>query len=661
MQGQVLGTPSYMAPEQAQGRTGAIGNLTDVYCLGAMLYEILTGYPPFHDKDAIVTIRLVISTPPQPPRQRVLSVPPALEAVCLKALSKEPGDRYPSATALAREIQQFLADEPVEAFADPLHVRALRWARRNRTLVSSAAALLVTAVIGLTIGMVLLGRANREIEEKKELAESNRQKAEKNLTLAEVHRQKAEQNLILAQKSDATSNALNMFLINDLLGQANPDVNARAKHITVEEVIARAADKIDGAFPGQPEVEAAVRVQVGEMLYRLGQYQKALDQLKKALPIRTRLFGANDALTIKILNLIAEIQNRLGNFNEALETARTAEDAARILGPKDDATMTARNEVARDLQALGRMSEAEPILVEQVNTRRQIKGSEHPWTLNAINNLARLQLEEGKFADAEADFRTVASIYRRVLPNDVGFAISLCNLGRALTETGKLDEARQTLDEAIKECIRIQGADTLYTAVARMNLNYLLVRSGQWKEAEPLCRDNLKQCQKVMPTHPRTWMAMDNSAEVLLHNRKYDEAKQAIDLALAARRKNLLPSHPDIAISLELLGRLAIETSSPKEAEKPLREALAIQRQSLAPNCWLTAQTASELAGVLTELKIYDEAEPMLLSAHQTLEQSSLAPPAYIEDARKRIVDLYEKRGDSAKAALWRSKAKPGS
>src|SRR5262249_36073800 len=175
MQGQILGTPSYMAPEQAQGRTASIGTLTDVYCLGAMLYEILTGYPPFYDKDALVTIRLVITTPPQPPRQRVAAVPPALEAVCLKALAKEPSERYPSATALAREIQQFLADEPVEAFADPFHVRALRWAKRNRTLVSSAAALLVTAVIGLTIGMVLLGRANRKIEEKSELAELNRQ------------------------------------------------------------------------------------------------------------------------------------------------------------------------------------------------------------------------------------------------------------------------------------------------------------------------------------------------------------------------------------------------------------------------------------------------------------------------------------------------------
>jgi tetratricopeptide (TPR) repeat protein len=240
------------------------------------------------------------------------------------------------------------------------------------------------------------------------------------------------------------------------------------------------------------------------------------------------------------------------------------------------------------------------------------------------------------------------------LPNDVGFAISLCNLGRALSEAGKLDEARKTLDEAIKECIRIQGVDTLYTAVARMNLNYVLVRSGQWKEAESLCRDNLKQCQKVIPNHPRTWMAMDNSAEVLLHNRKYDEARQLIELALTARRKNLLPTHPDIAISLELLGRLAIEMGSPKEAEKPLREALAIQRQSLVPDCWVTAQTESELAGVLTELKNYDEAEPMLLAAYQTLEQSSSAPPAYIKDARKRIVDFYEKRGDSAKAARWR-------
>jgi serine/threonine protein kinase len=654
MQGQILGTPSYMAPEQAQGRTAAMGTLTDVYCLGAVLYEILTGYPPFYDKDALVTIRLVITTPPQPPRQRVASVPPALEAVCLKALSKEPSERYPSAGALAREIQQFLADEPVAAFPDPPHVRALRWARRNRTLVSSAAALLVTAVIGLTIGMVLLGRANRHIEEK------NRQIEEKK-ELAESNRQKAEQNLILAQDSEATTKALNGFLINDLLGEANPDRNARAKQITVEEVIGRAADKI--AFPGQPKVEATVRAQVGEMLFRLGQNQKALDQLKKALSIRTRLLGADDADTIYVMSLISEIQSRMGNLEEALQTARQAEAAAyRSLGPRHAVTMMTLNTLATQLQSIGRMSEAEPLLVEQVKIRRDTRGQYDPYTLNSMNNLARLLLDEGKFSEAETAFRAAVSACRQALPNNAIFAASLCNLGRTLTETGKLDEAKETLNEAIKECIRIQGPDHAFTVLARLNWNYLLVRCGQWNDAEVLCQENLNQCKKVLgPNHIRTCMAMDNWAELLLHNRKYDEAKQVIDLGLATRRKNLIASHPDIATSLELAGRQAIETGSPKNAFQPLREALAIRRQSLVPDCWLTAQTASELAGVLMELKTDDEAEPMLLAAYQTLEQSSCAPPACALDARKRIVVLYEKRGDSAKAAVWRSRIKPGS
>jgi serine/threonine protein kinase/TolA-binding protein len=655
MQGQILGTPSYMAPEQAQGRTAAMGTLTDVYCLGAMLYEILTGFPPFYDKDALVTIRLVITTPPLPPRQRVPSVPPALEAVCLKALSKEPADRYPSAIALAREIQQFQADEPVAAFPDPFHVRALRWAKKNRTLVSSAAALLVTAVIGLTIGMVLLGKANRQIEEKKELAESNRQKAEENLLLAQEATKKA-------VKSEAITTALNKFLIDDLLGEANPDKNPRAKQITVEEVVGRAADKID-RLAKEPVVEAKVRVQVGEMLYLLGQHQKALDQLKKALAIRTQLLGVNDADTIYVMCLISELQNRIGNLEEAVEVARSAKDAAcSSLGRKHDYTMMAMTDLAVPLQGLGRYSEAEPLLTEQVRTRRETKGPVHPHTLNAMNNLARFLLDEGKFTDAEAACHEVVLAYRRALPNDAVIGPSLYNLGRALTETGKLDEARKTLDEAIKECIRIKGLEHGYTAAARLNLNYLLIRRGQWNEVEPLCRENLRLWNRVLPNHPRTSMAMDNLAEVLLHNRKYDEAKQVIDAALVARRKTYVtnPDHPDIAISLEMLGRRSMEMGNPKDAVEPLRDSLAIRKKSLAPGCWVTAQTASELGGVLTELKRYDEAEPMLLKAYQTLEQSSGVPPAYIEDAKKRIVELYEKQGDSAKAAQWRTKAKAG-
>jgi serine/threonine protein kinase len=155
MPGQVLGTPSYMSPEQAEG--AAVNHLSDVYGLGAILYEILTGRPPFEGSETRELLRRVVVEPPARPRDVVPATPWALEAVCLKALAKAPTERYGTAAALADEVRRFLADEPVRAYREPASARAARWMRRHRTLVSGAAILLVTVAVAAAAGLVLVG------------------------------------------------------------------------------------------------------------------------------------------------------------------------------------------------------------------------------------------------------------------------------------------------------------------------------------------------------------------------------------------------------------------------------------------------------------------------------------------------------------------------
>jgi eukaryotic-like serine/threonine-protein kinase len=164
MQGQLLGTPAYMAPEQAQGRHDLVNERTDVYGLGAILYEILTGRPPFIAPKTSEIVRKVCTEAPTPPRQIVADVSPALEAVCLKALRKTSDERYATAAELAQEVQRNLADEPVTAFEEPWTHRVLRWARKHRTLVSAAAALLITAVIGFAVSTILVTGERSEAE-----------------------------------------------------------------------------------------------------------------------------------------------------------------------------------------------------------------------------------------------------------------------------------------------------------------------------------------------------------------------------------------------------------------------------------------------------------------------------------------------------------------
>ncbi len=160
--GSTVGTPSYMSPEQAEGRLEELTAQSDVYSLGATLYCILTGCSPFPDGDIATVLRKVQRGDFAPPRALNRGVPRALEAVCLKAMSLRPRDRYASVRALVEDLEHWLADEPVAAFAEPPLTRLARWGRRHRSLVAGVAALLLTTVAALTAGLILLGQAARE-------------------------------------------------------------------------------------------------------------------------------------------------------------------------------------------------------------------------------------------------------------------------------------------------------------------------------------------------------------------------------------------------------------------------------------------------------------------------------------------------------------------
>jgi serine/threonine-protein kinase len=173
IQGQVLGTPGYMAPEQAEGRLDQLDERTDVYGLGAVLYEVLTGRAPFSGEDTPTVLRQVVLTLPTPPRQLVGVAPAALEAVCLKALAKERERRYAGARELGREVQHWLADEPVAAYREPWPARARRWLGRHRTLAASAAAAALVAVLSLSVATAFLQVAHRRQREARGRAEEN--------------------------------------------------------------------------------------------------------------------------------------------------------------------------------------------------------------------------------------------------------------------------------------------------------------------------------------------------------------------------------------------------------------------------------------------------------------------------------------------------------
>jgi eukaryotic-like serine/threonine-protein kinase len=279
--GSALGTPAYMSPEQAAGELDHLGPRSDVYSLGATLYCLLTGKPPF-EGDVGEILRKVCRGEFPRPRKLDPGIDAALEAVCLKAMATRSEDRYPSCRALAFDIERWAADEPVSVYRAPASVRVLRWARKHRTGVAIGAGLLQTAVVVLGVSTFLLGQSRARIEMERQATELARQAAE---------------------AAGARAQAINNFLTNDLLGQADPERNPAGADLTVRQLLDRAAksladsesaayrqpvalmaEDVPAKSPAaslsaalEPGVEGAVRSTIGHAYLELGLYQQAIE------------------------------------------------------------------------------------------------------------------------------------------------------------------------------------------------------------------------------------------------------------------------------------------------------------------------------------------------------------------------------------------------
>ena len=255
--GSAVGTPAYMSPEQAAGRWNVIDHRSDIYGLGAVLYTVLTGKAPIEKGDWPEMNQKIQRGQITRPTKVKEGVSKAIEAICLKAMMVEPAGRYPSAIALAADIEHWLADEPVSAFPESMVGRVRRWGKRNRTVVNAAGLFLIVSVIGLSIGAVLLQRAGAETEHQRQASVSAQRKAE----------------------------AINRFLVDDLLKQADPANNPVGDQLTVRQLLDKASDRLDAqtGLDDQPEVEAELRTVIGHAFEYLSVLDKAEQHYQEAI------------------------------------------------------------------------------------------------------------------------------------------------------------------------------------------------------------------------------------------------------------------------------------------------------------------------------------------------------------------------------------------
>ncbi len=433
MQGQLLGTPAYMAPEQAQGRHDLVNERTDVYGLGAILYEILTGRPPFIAPKTAEIVRKVCNEAPTPPRQIVADISPALEAVCLKALQKASHERYTTAAELAQEVQRNLADEPVTAFEEPWTHRVLRWARKHKTLVSSAAALLITAVIGFAVSTILVAGERNEAEAQGKQARTAVQ------MLTKVKDIGFDEQLDPLQKEFLTA-AIEYY--EQFTSRVSQDPAVRLEHGRIYQQMGDIQRKLGKL----PESEQAYRKSI-EILEPLARHSRGGQEPSRALA-RTR-------------TLLADLLVRRGDKGDAEPLYKQAAETQAAIVAAKDATSEDHLRLGQTLRSQGDLlrlngqpAQAKPVYGRALAVLNQALATDpkHPEVRNelALASDARgwINRELGEIKAAGQDYRHSLDLLEKLVTDFPTAPRYRESMAKACNSLGLLEETTGSLVEA---------------------------------------------------------------------------------------------------------------------------------------------------------------------------------------------------------------------
>ncbi len=430
--GTALGTPAYMSPEQAAGEVDRLGPRSDVYSLGATLYSLLTGRPPFGGAELAEILRMVSQGVFPPPRRIDPALDRALEAICLKAMALKPEDRYATPRALADDVERWIADEPVTALPESLASRLARWSRRNRAWVRAGAAALV---------VVLITTGAFAVQQTRSAARQRQARSREHQAAARERQAHAVAQTRLGQVEKA----------NDLLADIFEDIDPRegtkqgqSLGEILGERLEQAAAQIDGAEIGDPLTVAKLQIALGKSLLNLGYPAKAMP-LFKHRKTRANLLGREDQGTLDSGTHLAQAYSEVGRFTDAialLEDTVTLQKAT--LGPTHLETLNSRDLLAYLYGRLGRFAEAIAMQDETLKLRITQHGPDHPYTLTSRNNLGHLYARAGRLAEAIAIHEETLKLRAaRLGPDHPDTLNSRSNLAQAYEPSRKVDRGTQ--------------------------------------------------------------------------------------------------------------------------------------------------------------------------------------------------------------------------
>jgi len=641
-------TPENAAPEQVLGRP--ITTATDIYSLGVLLYQLLTGRSPYRllSYSQLQLERAICMDDPARPSQMVIAklngekdadrsrisdrrglspqrlrarLSGDLDAIVAMAMRKEPDRRYPSVEALADDVNRHLLGQPVRARHGDWRYNAAKFLRRHMLPVAGVA----VAFLGLAFFAGVMLWQNHRIEMARDATAQERDRAQR----------------------------VSAFLV-DVFSQADP-FKAQGKEPTAKDLLDRGAEKISGNVSLQPEVRAQLLESIGLAYRRQGLSERAIPLFEQAVAIRREERPLdNGHVAVALANLAraltdaghlisaeADLQQALdllesGGESRSIETAD-------ILVQFGNFALDAKSDPDRASQLFGKA----------LNIYRSAIGSQNLQVAATLNGLADAAVWKSDYPLAEHYEREALTIFQEMVSrNHPDNAVALATLGSILTQRGKYAEAEQVLNEALQIERNVFGVDNPRIAATEADLGTLYDREGDTTRAIAATQTALKLTQdRLGPNHYLTGYYLDALANLFLRANDVPTAEADARLALAVYAQALPARHLFIASTHQVLGEVLLRRGSLAAAEAELRAALDMTVGLAGAESWRTARSEASLGWVLIQRDKALEGEPMLLSARSKLLTSVGPQHPATQQATARLVEYYRAHHRDADAA----------
>ncbi len=640
---QMVGTPEYMSPEQAELSGLDIDTRADIYALGVLLYELLTGSLPFdvksRAKDGILEmLRVIREEEPQKPSTRISTQAGAsteaakrrrtdtrrltrqlrgdLDWIVLKSLEKDRARRYVSADAFAADVERHLRDEPVEAGPPSGWYRLTKYARRNRVGVLAGAAVTTALLAGLSLAVWGFLEASRERDDAKEqtkLADAARETAEIERTKTAAALGRAETGEAAARKEAARANTV-LKLVYDLLTSPDPDQN-KGKDYKVRDLLDDFVRELGDSLASEPEVEAAVRELLGKTYLGLGLPDQAEPHVARALELSQQHFGEGSGQLASNRLGQAVLLHARAEYRRAAELLEQAKPAVAD-DPEQKAQLLALLAMQIDVYGhLGDIDRANEISVQALALAEDVPDT--TAASHATHAVAKLLLGQRRFPEAETVALRELEQARRG-NRGAGIAAACLLLGDIQLENGNHEAAEEHFRLALDQ-LRLTHGEHVDVALVLERLAHLRIEQSRSAEAEPMLNEALQILNRSGRDPAGRSEILARLAQALTDQGKLREAYPVIQEALADAGASeeyvgeVVKRKRDLAITLLQMQRF-------EEAGRLLEEVVAWQTNALGIDGNQTLTSRMHLAGVRLKNQQPDAAEEGFRSIIAALE-----------------------------------------